>query len=72
MGPKSYSYETNNGEVTTKVKGFTLNYDNALKINADVMNEIIRDISKITIIIIIYHLKFFIHGNLSTYLSQYR
>ena len=45
-GPKSYAYETNGGEVTVKVKGFTLNYDNGLKINADVMGEVIRDPSK--------------------------
>ena len=45
-GPKSYAYETDDGGVTTKVKGFTLNYANGLKINSDVMNEIIRDPSK--------------------------
>ena len=45
-GPKSYSYETNDGEVMCKVKGFTLNHINPLKINAEVMNEIIRDPSK--------------------------
>ena len=45
-GPKSYAYETDDGEVTTKVKGFTLNYANSLKINGDVMGEVIRDPSK--------------------------
>ena len=45
-GPKSYAYETNNGDVTCKVKGFTLNYANGLKINGDVMNDIIRDPTK--------------------------
>ena len=45
-GPQSYAYEKNNGDVECKVKGFTLNYTNALKINADVMNEIIPDPSK--------------------------
>ena len=45
-GPKSYAYEESNGDVECKVKGFTLNYVNGLKINADVMNEIIRDPSK--------------------------
>ena len=45
-GLKSCAYETNNGEVMSKVKGFTLNYSNGLKINADVMDEIIRDPSK--------------------------
>ena len=45
-GPKSYTYEKSNGDFECKVKGFTLNYANRLKINADVMNEIIRDPSK--------------------------
>ena len=45
-GPKSYAYETDDGGVTTKVNSFTLNYSNGLKINSDVMNEIIRDPSK--------------------------
>ena len=45
-GPKSYSYEVSNGDVTCKVKGFTLNYGNGLKINGDVMNDIVHDQSK--------------------------
>lgn len=45
-GPKSYSYETSNGDIKCKVKGFTLNYANGLKINGDVMNEIVQDPSK--------------------------
>ena len=40
-GPKSYAYEVSNGDVKCKVKGFTLNYSNSLKINCNVMNEII-------------------------------
>ena len=44
--PKSYAYETNNVDVTCKVKGFTLNYANGLKINGDVMGEVICDPSK--------------------------
>ena len=45
-GPKSYAYEKNNDDVKCKVKGFALNYANGLKINADVMDEVIRDPSK--------------------------
>ena len=45
-GPKSYAYEKSNGDVECKVKGFTVNNDNGLKINGDVMNEIIHDPSK--------------------------
>ena len=49
-GPKSYTYEVSNNDVECKVKGFTLNYENGLKINADVMDEIIHDPSKTVII----------------------
>ena len=49
-GPKSYSYETNDGDVKCKVKGFTLNYINGLKINGDVMGEIIHDPNKTVVI----------------------
>ena len=49
-GPKSYSYETNNGDVTCKVKGFTLNYVYRLKIKGDVMNDIVHDPSKLVTI----------------------
>ena len=41
----------NSGDITCKVKGFTLNYANGLRIKGDVMNDIIRDPSKkITIV----------------------
>ena len=49
-GPKSYAYEKNDGNVECKVKGFTLNYANGLKINANVMEEIIHDPSKKVVI----------------------
>ena len=49
-GPKSYSYEVNNGGVRCKVKGFTLNYANGLKINGDVMDEVVHDPSKTVVI----------------------
>ena len=49
-GPKSYTYEVSNGDVECKVKGFTLNYATGLKINADVMEEIIHDPSKTVVI----------------------
>ena len=42
-GPKSYAYETSKGKVVCKVKGFTLNYENGMKINGDVMDMIIQD-----------------------------
>ena len=42
-GPKSYSYETSDGDVTCKVKGFTLNYACGQLINGDVMNDIVHD-----------------------------
>ena len=45
-GPKSYAYETNKGKVVCKVKGFTLNYENGIKINGDVMDMIIQDPTK--------------------------
>ena len=45
-GPKSYTYETNNGDVTCKSKGFTLNHSCGQKINGDVMNRIISNPSK--------------------------
>ena len=45
-GPKSYAYETCKGEITCKVKGFTLNYQNSIKINGDVMEMLIQDPTK--------------------------
>ena len=45
-GPKSYSYETNTGDITCKVKGSTLNYHKGLKINGDVMNDVVHNPSK--------------------------
>ena len=49
-GPKSYSYETNDGNIKCKVKGFTLNYANGLKLNGNVMDEIIHDPNKTVVI----------------------
>ena len=45
-GPKSYSYETNTGDITCKVKGFTLNYECSQIINGGAMNDIVHDPSK--------------------------
>jgi hypothetical protein len=41
-GPKSYAYETSKGKGVCKVKGFTLNYENAQKINGCVMDSMIQ------------------------------
>ena len=40
-GPKSYYYATSDGKECTKVKGFTLHYKNALKINGEAMERLI-------------------------------
>ena len=42
-GPKSYAYETCKGKIECKVKGFTLNYQNSMKINGDIMDILIHD-----------------------------
>ena len=49
-GPISYSYETSDGDVTCKVKEFTLNYACGQLINSDVMEEIVHDPSKTVMI----------------------
>jgi len=41
-GPKSYYYETNMGKNVTKIKGFTLNYQNLEKLNGNTMIRIIK------------------------------
>ena len=40
-GPKSYAYETYKGKKVCKVKGFTLNFENGMKINGDIMDMLI-------------------------------
>ncbi|XP_072377781.1 uncharacterized protein [Diabrotica undecimpunctata] len=45
-GPKSYFYKTAKGKEVTKIKGFTLNYENSLVLNASAMNDIIHDPTK--------------------------
>ena len=40
-GPKNYGYVTSGGEVTCKVKGFTLNYQNAQRVNFDSMKDLV-------------------------------
>ena len=40
-GPKSYAYQTNNGETSVKVKGITLNTKNSLVIDYDLMKELV-------------------------------
>ena len=39
-GPKSYSYVTNTGHTECKIKGFSLNYANSLKIDFNVINNL--------------------------------
>lgn len=47
-GPKSYYYETNLRKNVTKIKGFTLNYQNLEKLNGNTMIRMIRnEVSKI-------------------------
>lgn len=47
-GPKSYAYETLEEIVVCKTKGFTLNYENSLKINFDSMLQMVKgEISQI-------------------------
>lgn len=38
---KSYCYTTGNGKIVIKIKGFTLNHENSLKHNREIMSEII-------------------------------
>ncbi|XP_072384507.1 uncharacterized protein [Diabrotica undecimpunctata] len=45
-GPKSYYYKTVEGKEVTKIKGFTLNYENSLVLNASAMTAIIHDPTK--------------------------
>lgn len=42
-GPKSYHYKTNLGKNITKIKGFTLNYQNLEKLNGDTMLKLIKE-----------------------------
>jgi hypothetical protein len=42
-GPKSYYYETNLGKNVTKIKGFTLNYQNLEKLNGNTMIRIFKN-----------------------------
>lgn len=43
-GPKNYAYQLEDGTTTCKVKGFTLNYANNLRLNFEVMkNLLLRD-----------------------------
>ena len=41
-GPKNYSYETDDGEYHTKIKGFTLNYDACMVLNHNNMINMIN------------------------------
>ena len=41
-GPKNYSYSTNSGKKVCKVRGFTLNHANSMKINFDVMKDMVN------------------------------
>jgi hypothetical protein len=40
-GPKSYGYITNTGETACKIKGFSLNYTNSLKIDFSVIKDMV-------------------------------
>ena len=43
-GPKSYYYETNLDKSVTKIKGFTLNYQNLEKLNGNTMIKMLKNI----------------------------
>ena len=45
-GPRSYYYETNMGKNVTKIKGFTLNYQNLEKLNCNTMRIIKNEVSE--------------------------
>ena len=45
-GPKNYAYREDNGSETCKVKGFTLNYQNSLKINFKSMKGLVTSSGK--------------------------
>jgi len=45
-GPKSYYYKTNNNTFKTVIKGFTLNYQNLLKLNGESMIKLIEQKNK--------------------------
>ena len=40
-GPKNYSYETEDGEIHTKIKGFNLNYNNSKLLNHENMINVV-------------------------------
>ncbi|XP_072400379.1 uncharacterized protein [Diabrotica undecimpunctata] len=42
-GPKSYTFKTKLGREVTKINGFTLNYENSLYLNRDVLVDIITE-----------------------------
>ena len=43
IGPKSYTYQTEDGNYYTKFKGFTLNYENSSKITFDTLKSMIDE-----------------------------
>ena len=43
-GPKNYAYKLNTGEMTCKVRGFSLNFSGSKVINFDSMKEIFRQL----------------------------
>jgi len=45
-GPKSYYYKTNDNKFKTVIKGFTLNYQNLLKLNGEAMIKLIEENNK--------------------------
>jgi len=50
-GPKNYAYVTSSGQITCKVKGFTLNYANMQRVNFDIMRDLVinRSTDKVTL-----------------------
>ncbi|XP_071964130.1 uncharacterized protein [Antedon mediterranea] len=48
-GPKNYAYKLDTGKTVCKVKGFTLNFTNAQKINFDTVSNMVRGIGPNTI-----------------------
>lgn len=41
-GPKCYYYKTNKGNEVMKIKGFTLNYQNSLKLNGTTLEKVLN------------------------------
>ena len=42
-GPKSYAYKTRSGDTVTKIRGFTLSFDNAKQLNFSSMKRVVTE-----------------------------